>query len=132
MEITYKITAVPALDDIIEVYKSSGINRPITDRKRIQQMYEHSNLIATAWDDNKLIGIARSLTDFCYCCYLSDLAVSKSFQKQGIGKSLVQLTKSHIGETVTLILLAAPEAINYYSKIGMTCIDNGFIIRRTH
>ena len=131
MEIIYQISAPPPVGDIIDLYKSSGINRPIADEQRIQQMYENSNLVVTAWYGDQLVGIARSLTDFCYCCYLSDLAVSKTFQKQGIGKSLVQLTKDHLGETVTLILLAAPEAINYYGKIGMAGFDNGFMLRRT-
>jgi GNAT superfamily N-acetyltransferase len=131
VEITYQITVPPPVGDIIELYKSSGINRPVADEQRIQQMYEHSNLVVTAWHGRELVGIARCLTDFCYCCYLSDLAVSKPFQKLGIGKSLVQLTKDHLGPTVTLILLAAPEAINYYGKIGMASIDNAFMIRRT-
>ena len=130
MEIIYRINTRPQVGDIINLYKSSGINRPIADEQRIRQMYENSNLVVTAWYGDQLVGIARSLTDFCFCCYLSDLAVSKTFQKQGIGKSLVQLTKDHLGDTVALILLAAPEAINYYGKIGMAVINNGFIIKR--
>ena len=131
MKIIYSSTLTPPVEEIIEVYKSSGINRPIADTDRIRQMYEHSNLILTAWHENRLVGIARSLTDYCYCCYLSDLAVSKAYQKKGIGKSLVKLTKDKLGESVTLILLSAPEAMGYYGKIGMNSISNGFMIRRT-
>lgn len=131
MEVSYRIDILPLVADIIEVYRSSGINRPVSDTARIQQMYENSNLILTAWHKGQLVGVARSLTDYCYCCYLSDLAVDSAYQKQGIGKTLVKLTKDQLGEAVTLILLAAPEAISYYGKIGMTGIDNGFVIRRT-
>lgn len=131
MNIIYNSAIIPPVEEIIEVYKSSGINRPITDTDRIRQMYEHSNVILTAWHENRLVGISRALTDYCYCCYLSDLAVCKPYQKQGIGKSLVKLTKDKLGESVTLILLAAPEAINYYGKIGMASINNGFMIRRS-
>jgi predicted N-acetyltransferase YhbS len=62
---------------------------------------------------------------------LSDLAVRKEYQKSGVGKKLVELTKEEIGEQTTLILLAAPTAMDYYPKIGMQKTDNGFIIKRT-
>jgi predicted N-acetyltransferase YhbS len=131
MEITYRNDITPQSDHIIDVYNSSGINRPTTDKQRIEKMYANSNLILTAWDDDKLVGVSRSLTDFCYCCYLSDLAVRKEYQKCGIGKKLIELTKENISEQTTLILLSAPAAINYYPKVGMEKIDNGFIIKRT-
>lgn len=131
MEIIYSSDRIPDMDQIIDVYKSSGINRPINDKERIGKMYANSNLILTAWDKDKLVGIARSLTDFCYCCYLSDLAVRKEYQRKGIGKELIHLTREKIGEQTTLILLSAPAAIDYYPKVGMQIIDNGFIIRRT-
>lgn len=131
MEIIYRTDITPGTDEIIDVYNSSGINRPITDKERIAKMYANSNLVATAWDEDKLVGVSRSLTDFCYCCYLSDLAVRKDYQSNGIGKKLIELTKNIIGEQTTLILLAAPAAMDYYPKVGFQKIDNGFIIKRT-
>ena len=131
MEITYRNDIMPDTDKIIDVYNSSGINRPTTDKERIEKMYSNSNLILTAWDNDKLVGISRSLTDFCFCCYLSDLAVRKDYQKSGVGQKLIQLTKEKIGEQTSLILLSAPTAMEYYPKVGMQKIDNGFIIKRT-
>lgn len=93
-------------------------------------MYANSNLVITARRENELIGIARSLTDFCFACYLSDLAVAKEYQKQGIGRALIELTKKEIGLETALILLSAPEALDYYPKIGFEKIGNGFIIKR--
>lgn len=123
---------MPSTDQIIDVYNNSGINRPTEDKERIAKMYANSNLIVTAWDNDKLVGISRSLTDFCYCCYLSDLAVIKDYQTSGIGKKLVELTKDKIGEQTALILLSAPTAMEYYPKIGLHKIENGFIIKRTN
>lgn len=131
MNIIYKTGTISDVDEIIEVYKSSGIRRPVEDKKRIGQMYAQSNLIITAWDKDKLVGIARSLTDFCYCCYLSDLAVKVEYQKQGIGKKLVHLCKQAVGNQTTLILISAKEAIDYYPKIGLIRTDHAFIIRRS-
>jgi len=131
MEIIYRTDITPDTDQIIDVYNSSGINRPTTDKERIEKMYDNSNLIVTAWDNDKLVGISRSLTDFCYCCYLSDLAVRKDYQTSGIGKKLIEMTKSEIGEQTALILLSAPTAMDYYPKVGFQKIDNAFLIKRT-
>lgn len=131
MAITYRLDVTPATEQIINVYKSSGINRPVEDEKRIKKMYDHANLIVTAWKDNELVGIARALTDFCYCCYLSDLAVSKQYQKQGVGKRLIELTKEKIGNQSMLLLLSAPAAMDYYPKVGLQKVENGFIIKRS-
>lgn len=130
MEITYRTDIIPEIDQIITLYDSSGINRPTKDKERIAKMYSNSNLIISAWDKDKLVGISRSLTDFCYCCYLSDLSVRKEYQTSGIGKKLIELTKKNIGEQTALILLSAPTAMEYYPKVGFQKIDNGFIIKR--
>jgi predicted N-acetyltransferase YhbS len=130
MNITYQTGITPDTQQIIEVYESAGLNRPTKDAERIQKMYEQSNLIVSAWDGNQLVGVARSLADFCYVCYLADLAVREEYKGKGIGKQLINLTKEAIGEQSTLILLSAPGAMSYYPHIGMQVINNGFIINR--
>ena len=130
MAIEYKFDVTPKTEVVIDLYQSSGINRPTTDKERIAKMYTNSNLIVTAWDKDNFVGIAGSLTDFCYCCYLSDLAVRKEYQKRGIGKKLIELTKDKIGEPTMLLLLSAPTAMDYYPKVGLQKVNNGFIINR--
>lgn len=131
MKITYQTGLIPDTKDIVEVYRSSGIKRPVEDLTRIANMYANSNLIVTAWTGSKLVGISRSITDFYYCCYLSDLAVRKEYQKTGIGRELIALTKEQIGTQVALILLSAPAAMGYYPKVGFDKIDNGYMIKRS-
>lgn len=130
-DIRYEIGVIPSTKEIIEVYDSSGIKRPTDNAQRIEKMYNNSNLVVSAWVDNNLVGISRSLTDFCYACYLSDLAVKLDYQKMGVGKKLIEITKEEIGEETALILLSAPNAINYYPKIGFSSIENGFIVKRS-
>ena len=88
--IEYKVGLIPEAKEIIEVYNDSGIKRPTKDSDRITKMYANSNLVITAWSNTILIGIARSITDFSYVCYLSDLAVKSDYQKEGIGKHLIK------------------------------------------
>jgi GNAT superfamily N-acetyltransferase len=130
MKISYKTDVIPEKELVVDLYKSSGLNRPVDDKERIGRMYANSNLVITAWDGEMLVGVARSLTDFCYCCYLSDLAVRKEYQKLGIGKRLIQRTKEQIGDQTMLLLLSAPTAMEYYPEVGFQKVENGFIINR--
>ena len=88
--ITYEIAKSFDVEKIIEVFESSGIVRPTKEKERIKSMFENANLVYFAYDNGELIGLARCVTDFSYCCYLSDLAVKKDYQKQGIGKMLIK------------------------------------------
>ncbi|SFU45173.1 Acetyltransferase (GNAT) domain-containing protein [Pustulibacterium marinum] len=128
--IVYKLNVIPDVKAIIEVYNSSGINRPTHDVERIKKMYANSNLVITAWEEDKLVGISRSMTDFCYSCYLSDLAVHGDYQHLGIGRKLISFTQKEIGEETTLLLLSAPSAMEYYPKVGFTKAENAFLIKR--
>lgn len=131
MTIEYKINTPLSAEAVIEVYDSAGLNRPTNDPVRIQKMLDHSNLIISAWDGDKLVGVARSFTDFCYATYLSDLAVRIEYQKQQIGKQLITLTQENISDGSMLLLLSAPGAMEYYPKVGFETVENGFIIKRT-
>ena len=118
--ITYRIGNELDLDAVIELYRAStlGERRPVDDRERMAQMLRNANLVVTAWDGEELVGIARSLTDFSYATYLSDLAVRFSHQKRGIGRELIRRTQLE-GGRANLILLSAPKAVEYYPRIGM-------------
>ena len=130
MEIIYKSDIVPNVEEIIELYDQSGLPRPTDDKERIGRMYEHSNLIITAWDNNKLVGVSRCITDWVWSCYLADLAVSPGYKKSGIGKKLIDLTREKLGEQAMILLLSVPSAMEYYPRVGFEKEDRGFIIHR--
>ncbi|OMF21480.1 GNAT family N-acetyltransferase [Paenibacillus sp. FSL H8-0548] len=117
-------------EDLSKVFEASGIKRPFQDLERLQKMIDHADIIISAWDEDKLVGIARAITDYVYCCYLSDLAVDDKYQKLGIGKKLVELLRESLGPEVSLVLLSAPAALDYYPRIGFTQTDRGFVIAR--
>ena len=120
MNIEYKINNPITTDHFVALLKASslGDRRPIDDWECMEGMILNSNLIVSAWHNDQLVGIARSVTDFHYACYLSDLAVSVKYQKSGIGKRLQALTQKQLGPKCKLILIAAPAANQYYEHIG--------------
>ena len=116
------------VDEVEEVYKTSGIRRPIGDSERILRMINNADVIITARDDHKLIGFLRALTE---CCYISDLAVCKDYQGQGIGNKLVKTLKDLLGEEeIQYVLTSAPGATGFYQKIGFEKADKAFVIKR--
>jgi N-acetylglutamate synthase-like GNAT family acetyltransferase len=131
MKITYKLDIIPTVQQIIELYDNAGLPRPTNDAERIQKMFENSDLIVTAWDHEKLVGVSRNITDWVWCCYLADLAVSPDYKKEGIGRKLIELTKEKVSEQSMVLLLSVPTAIEYYPKVGFEKVENGFIIFRS-
>jgi GNAT superfamily N-acetyltransferase len=128
--LSYRINPPLDLDAVIDVYRSSGIRRPVDDRPRMAEMFWHANLVVTAYDGGRLVGVSRALTDYSYCCYLADLAVHAEYQRRGLGRELLARTKAAAGDRSTLLLLSAPNAMSYYPHIGMASADNAFLIPR--
>lgn len=131
MTIKYQINQTISARQFCDLLRNTslGVRRPLDDIDTIQGMLDHANLLVSAWQDGVLVGLARSVTDFHYCCYLSDLAVDESIQTQGIGKALIKLTKEQLKPACSLILLAAPLAQNYYPKIGFEPHHSAWILR---
>ena len=100
------------------VRSTLGERRPIDEPETLAGMVANGNLLVTAWKEELLVGVARSVTDFSYCCYLSDLAVDAACQREGIGKELVRLTREQLPAGCSVILLSAPQATTYYPGIG--------------
>jgi ribosomal protein S18 acetylase RimI-like enzyme len=110
------------------VRSTLGERRPIDDAETIAGMVANGTLCVTCWDGDLLVGIARSVTDFHYCCYLSDLAVDEGCQRQGIGKELIARTKAALGPLCKLILLSAPAAQSYYPRLGFQKHDSAWVL----
>ncbi len=132
--ITYTVEDGLSADEFVDVLKRSGLSerRPVDKPNIIQGMVDNADLTVCARDGaGRLVGVARSVTDFAYCCYLSDLAVDRDCRRQGIGKELMRRTKEAAGGgKIVLLLLSAPDGMEYYPRAGLEKFDNCFGIRR--
>lgn len=131
MNISYRDDAILTPEEAIELYKKStlGERRPVDRPDIFAGMLKNANLIITAWDHDKLVGISRALTDFTYVTYLADLAVDLDYQHQGIGKRLIEETQKRIEPECMIVLLAAPNANDYYPKLGFTHNPRGWMLK---
>lgn len=134
MHIDYQRETIDA-EEFAAILQRSGLGarRPVDDLPRLQRMLDGANLIVTARDpaSRQLVGIARSITDWSYACYLSDLAVDTAYQGRGIGKKLIEITREAAGEESMCLLIAAPDAEAYYHKIGMPVTNRAFVYPRS-
>lgn len=130
MEIRYEDARAITAEEFCDVLRRSTLaeRRPVEDRARIEAMLAKADLLVTAWAGGALIGVARSVTDFAYCCYLSDLAVDAAWQARGVGTELIRRTQSRLHPEAKLILLAAPKAAGYYPKIGFQAHSSAWVI----
>jgi ribosomal protein S18 acetylase RimI-like enzyme len=131
-KIAYAIEPDLSADEFIDVLQktSLGERRPVDDRPRIDGMLRQADLIVTARHNGLLVGVSRALTDFQFCTYLSDLAVDESYQRQGIGRRLIQETHQAAGPRTMLILISAPQAVTYYPHISLEQHPSCWLIPR--
>ncbi|WP_295457420.1 GNAT family N-acetyltransferase [uncultured Thiodictyon sp.] len=131
MNITYLDDAKLTVEAAIELYRRStlGERRPLDRPDIFAGMIKNASLTMTAWDGERLVGIARTLTDFTYVAYLADLAVDRDYQQRGIGKQLIQETRQRLGGECMIVLLAAPKAQDYYPKLGFEPNPRGWMLK---
>lgn len=130
MVITYSIDIKPEPHQVAEVFQTSGIRRPVDDLNRIKKMIDNANLIITAWDGQKLVGILRGFSDFSYTCYISDIAVNKDYHNNGIGQDMIHKVEDIVNGECSIVLIASPDAAEYYEMLGFERVENAWVIHR--
>lgn len=132
MPITYSLEPDLSAEESRAILLASTLaeRRPVNDPQRLDRMLRQADVIVTARDERRLVGVSRAITDFNYCCYLSELAVDVAYQRQGIGKRLIAETHKTAGELTSLVLVAAPAAEAYYPRIGMQQRPSCWTVRR--
>ncbi|MFD2409305.1 GNAT family N-acetyltransferase [Paenibacillus rhizoplanae] len=132
MGLAFKVNEKLLPEQMAEVFRLSGLKRPHNDLERMEKMIDQADILISCWDGGRVVGVARAITDYCYCCYLSDLAVVQEYQKKNIGKELVELLQQTLGDQVAIVLLSSEEALTFYPQIGFEAATNAFRIARKH
>jgi ribosomal protein S18 acetylase RimI-like enzyme len=128
--IQFLVNRYPDSKSIISLYEKAQLIRPVADEERIAKMFVHSNFIISVWDGLRLVGILRALTDNCYSCFISDLAVDPEYRGRGIGTKLMELTQQNMGSEVSIFTLEN-HAKDLWQKLDMDRSMELFSLKRT-
>ena len=94
--------------------------------ERIEKLLKNVSIcLAARNEDNLLVGVLLGVTDFAYWLFVTDLGVDRSYERQGIGRSLMKAALALAGgEKDIIVYLAAHEkAVPFYEKLGMKKAD---------
>lgn len=129
MPIDYRHCA-PTAEELIDLYRACtlGARRPLGKPGAAATMLARSNLVISAWDGPLLVGLLRGWSDAVLTTYVNDLAVRESHQRHGIGRRLLREAKAMEPDAM-LVLLAAPQAHEYYGRIGFAQHRSAWVLR---
>ena len=130
MNINYRNDYILSVKEFKKILNEStlGERRPIDNMLILEKMLKNCDIMVSAWDSNKIVGVARSISDFGFCTYISDLAVHKDYQRKGIGKELIKETKKLIERNSLIFLVSAPGANDYYPRIGFQKLERAWYL----
>ena len=119
MSISYKKSKTLDPKQIYSLYKSANwINKGDTG-KFLVDSYKNSDIVFSAWDGKKLVGVIRALTDKKMDGVIFGLVVRKEYQKKGIGKKLT-LKVLDMYPKVRWYLGTTNKNKGFYKKVGFT------------
>lgn len=126
MNITYtniKKFSCEQLHDLFLSVEWLSANYP----ERLFQAMQNSSTVITAWDDDKLIGLASAIDDGVLTAYVPYLLIDPNYQHMGIGKQLLRNIKAKYKDYLYLLLISEKESlINFYESEGFTIPKNTF------
>ena len=122
--IQIKVGVIPTADALVDLYSSVGWSAYTRNPSRLQEAVRRSLLTATAWEDDRLVGLARVVGDAVSIIYLQDVLVHPSYQRRGIGRSLVVEVFSAFADVRQHVLLtdSEPGQTAFYTSLGFTDI----------
>ena len=86
----------------------------------------NSTIVISAWEEDRMIGCVRVISDRIFRSVIYDLAVMPEYQRQGIGRELVRRCKEHFPDSEWLVE-TIPERAGFYERIGFKVNESVFL-----
>lgn len=123
--ITYKQNPQLDFQAVLEIYDSVGWTN-YTDRPTmLQKALEHSLLVLAAFDGNRLVGLLRAVGDGHSIVFIQDILVLPTYQRQGIGRHLLEQAITYFPGIYQLHLLTdnTEKTRSFYEALGFTAVE---------
>ena len=127
---------VVKLEDVLHLYQAVGWTNYTNQPQMLEQALPHSLAVYLAFDGEKIVGLIRLVGDGFSSVFVQDLIVLPSYQRQGIGRSLmkealedykdayqVQLVTDQTERTLGFYRSMGFEILSTYNCIGMTWVN---------
>lgn len=98
---------------------------------RLYKALQNSSTVITAWDGDKLVGLARVLDDTELVAYMHYVLVRPDYHGQGIARALVERVKEKYRDYLYIELM--PEERKnaaFYEKLGFQVMEDGVAMQR--
>jgi ribosomal protein S18 acetylase RimI-like enzyme len=116
----FNTTSIPPLPQLIGLYNAVGWTTYTRDGDELEKAIRNSTYVVCAWDGEQLVGLVRCLSDDVSICYLQDILVHLDYQRQGIGRRLMENCLERFDHVRAKVLLTDDEERQhaFYKSLG--------------
>ena len=107
-------------DALCDLYNAVGWSIYTAEPDRLSAAISGSSFVVVAMDRERLIGLARAISDDATVAYIQDILVRPSHQDQGLGRRLVQAILDRYSHVRQKILLTDDrhQQLQFYASLG--------------
>lgn len=111
---------------IATLFRRAPLLRTTDSAEALMRAFQRSQLVLTAWTGDRLVGLARVLTDGEYTAYLCDLAVEPDVQGGGVGRQIIDEVLRRCAGT-ELVLRDSNLSTGFYARLGFEPVENAWV-----
>lgn len=117
-----------SLSSLLELYTAVGWMAYISEERQreLVKAVENTSFVVSTWDGDKLVGLARALSDDASICYIQDILVHPDYQRRGIGERMIQACLTRYAHVRSTVLMTDDEdrQSRFYEKAGFRNIKD--------
>ena len=126
MTIRYQDNTPISIDSLTKLYQSVGWRNYYNNPAIMNQLLPGSWHYISAWEDDQLVGLIRTISDGCYILYIQDILVHPDYQRRAIGTSLVKQMLERAKDMQQIILTTddTEKTIQFYQSLGFKTMQD--------
>lgn len=106
-----------------DIYHSVGWKKH--DEEKIKKVFQSSNVVAIAYDENKIVGFGRALSDGVFNAAIYDVVIDEQYQNKGIGQQIIENLLAPLNDISCVHLVSTAGNEEFYKKAGFRKMKTG-------